>query len=212
VRCIPASDASLLVELAPVPSAEATRRVVTMHRAIQAGRAPFIVDVHPAYTSILIEFDLVTVDHARVERFVRRLPIDDDASPTPPRVRVVPVCYDGPDGPDLDDVAAHAGLSRDEVIRRHCAAEYTVAFLGFLPGFAYLLGLDAALATPRRPAPRPHVAAGSVAIGGAQTAVYPADGPGGWQIIGRTSLSLAPGWAEPGDVVRFVDASDAGQP
>jgi KipI family sensor histidine kinase inhibitor len=201
VRCIPASDASLLVELAAAPSAEATRRVVTMHRAIHGARAPFVVDVHPAYTSILIEFDLVTADHARVERLVRRVHIDDDASPPQARVRVVPVCYDGP---DLDDVAAHAGLSRDDVIRRHCAPEYTVAFLGFLPGFAYLLGLDAAIAAPRRATPRPKVPAGSVAIGGAQTAVYPAEGPGGWQLIGRTSLPMGPGWSEPGDIVRFV--------
>jgi KipI family sensor histidine kinase inhibitor len=184
-------------------SLDATRRVVAMHRAIQAARAPFIVDVHPAYTSLLVEFDVVTVDHARVERFVRRLRIDDDA-PGPPNVVEVPVIYDGP---DLDDVAAHAGMARDDVIRLHASGSYTVAFLGFLPGFAYLLGLPAALATPRRATPRATVPAGSVAIGGAQTAVYPAEGPGGWQLIGRTDKALTPGWALPGDVVRFMRTS-----
>lgn len=201
MRCKQASDASLLVELADAPSLSSTRRVVAMHRAIRAAAAPFVVDVHPAYTSILVEFDLVTVDHARVERFVRRLHIDDDALSSSANVVAVPVVYDGP---DLDDVAAHTGRSRDDVIRMHCAAEYTVAFLGFLPGFAYLLGLPPALATPRRAAPRAQVPAGSVAIGGMQTAVYPADGPGGWQLIGRTDAPLLPGWAAPGDLVRFV--------
>lgn len=183
-------------------SAEATRRVVAMHRAIRAARAPFVIDVHPAYTSVLIEFDVLRVDHARVERFLSRLDVVvDDVAVFEPRTVEIPVTYDGP---DLGVVAAHAGVSVDDVIRAHSAARYTVAFLGFLPGFAYLLGLPPALATPRRADARTRVPAGSVAIGGAQTGVYPVEGPGGWQIIGRTSTQLAPGWVEPGDVVRFV--------
>ncbi|MES2404606.1 MAG: 5-oxoprolinase subunit PxpB [Pseudomonadota bacterium] len=123
---------------------------------------------------------------------------------------VVPVCYGGECGPDIDAVAEHAGLSRDDVIARHTAAEYTVAMLGFAPGFPYLLGLDASLHVPRRATPRTRVAAGSVAIGGAQTGIYPRELPGGWHLIGRTSRVLfdparePPCLLAPGDRVRFV--------
>jgi KipI family sensor histidine kinase inhibitor len=119
------------------------------------------------------------------------------------------VCYGGESGPDLDAVAEHAGLSRDDVIARHAAAEYTVAMLGFAPGFPYLLGLDRALQVPRRPSPRTRVPAGSVAIGGAQTGIYPRELPGGWHLIGRTPLVLfdparePPCLLAPGDRVRF---------
>jgi KipI family sensor histidine kinase inhibitor len=124
----------------------------------------------------------------------------------------IPVEYGGTAGPDLDAVARHTALSPAEVVRRHCAAEYTVYFLGFLPGFAYLGGLDARLATPRRREPRVAVPAGSVGIGGEQTGIYPWASPGGWQLIGRTSVQLfdatsaSPALLSAGDTVRFIDA------
>ena len=127
----------------------------------------------------------------------------------------IPVHYGGEAGPDLDVVAAHAGLSRSQVIERHAGAMYTVFFLGFLPGFAYLGGMDPRLATPRRQEPRLEVPAGSVAIGGSQTAVYPVASPGGWQIIGRTDARLfdigrdPPALLRPGDTVRFFAAGNA---
>jgi KipI family sensor histidine kinase inhibitor len=119
----------------------------------------------------------------------------------------IPVRYDGP---DLDHVAAHCGLSANEVVQRHTAAEYVVYFLGFQPGFAYLGGLDEALHTPRRAEPRLSVPAGSIGIGGAQTGIYPLATPGGWQLIGHTDMPLFDPQAEPptllapGDRVRFV--------
>jgi 5-oxoprolinase (ATP-hydrolysing) subunit B len=122
----------------------------------------------------------------------------------------IPVRYDGP---DLEGVAAHCGLSVDEVVRRHAAPEYVVYFIGFQPGFAYLGGLDPRLHTPRRAEPRLVVPAGSVGIGGAQTGIYPLASPGGWQLIGRTVLPLFDPQAEPptllapGDRVRFMPES-----
>lgn len=119
----------------------------------------------------------------------------------------IPVRYDGP---DLDAVAAHCGLSVDELVRLHSAPEYLVYFLGFQPGFAYLGGLDPRLHTPRRAEPRLAVPAGSVGLAGAQTGIYPLASPGGWQLIGRTALPLFDPQAEPptllapGDRVRFV--------
>jgi KipI family sensor histidine kinase inhibitor len=157
--------------------------------------------------------DPLQTEAAALERAVRTL------WARPPRRRAlgrlveIPVRYGGEDGPDLADVAAHCGLAVDEVVRRHGAAEYCVYFIGFQPGFAYLGGLDAALHTPRRAEPRVAVPAGSVGIGGAQTGIYPLATPGGWQLIGRTSLALFDPRAEPptllapGDRVRFVAAS-----
>lgn len=122
----------------------------------------------------------------------------------------IPVVYGGNVGPDLDNVARHTGLSTREVIERHSNAEYVVYFLGFLPGFAYMGGLDASLATPRHTTPRVSIPAGSVGIGGEQTGIYPMASPGGWQLIGRTALQLfdpsqqPPTLLRPGDRVRFT--------
>jgi KipI family sensor histidine kinase inhibitor len=116
------------------------------------------------------------------------------------------------DGEDLGEVAREAALSEDEVVRRHSAPTYTVGFIGFSPGFAYLLGLPAELATPRLETPRTRIPAGSVAIGGAYTGVYPRATPGGWRLIGRTEVDLfdpardPPALLSPGDRVRFVPA------
>lgn len=130
------------------------------------------------------------------------------------RTLEIPVRYGGDDGPDLSVVAAHAGMTPEEAITAHSAAEYVVYFLGFQPGFAYMGGLPERLATPRRADPRLAVPAGSVGIGGAQTGVYPSAGPGGWNLIGRTDLRLfdplreAPILLRPGDLIQFVPVSD----
>lgn len=126
------------------------------------------------------------------------------------RRHVIPVEYGGAAGPDLPDLAAQAGMDVAAYINSHAEAEYSVAFLGFQPGFPYLNGLPGALQAPRRPTPRVRVEAGSVAIGGRYAGIYPASGPGGWQIIGRTASVLfdpqrdPPALLLPGDRVRFV--------
>ena len=127
----------------------------------------------------------------------------------PVRTVEIPVSYGGEYGPDLNDVAALHGLSAHDVVRLHSEAVYTVYFLGFVPGFAYMGGLPEALATPRLPAPRKRVEAGSVGIGGGQTGVYPFPTPGGWRLIGRTPLPMFQAGRENmslleiGDQVRF---------
>ena len=134
----------------------------------------------------------------------------EEASPLNGKLHLIPVEYGGAAGPDLADLAAQVGLDVATYINRHAAAEYTVAFLGFQPGFPYLNGLPGALQSPRRLTPRVGVAAGSVAIGGRYVGIYPAKGPGGWQIIGRTSVVLfdpqrnPPALLQPGDRLRFV--------
>jgi inhibitor of KinA len=125
----------------------------------------------------------------------------------------IPVCYAAEFGPDLELVAAHAGLSVAEVVQRHSGAEYRVQMLGFMPGFPYLDGLPPELAMPRKVKPRLEVAAGSVAIGGIQTGVYPVAAPAGWQVIGRTPLRLfdpmatVPALLSAGDRVRLCPIS-----
>ena len=132
------------------------------------------------------------------------------SAPRPPRRHEIPVLYGVETGADLAELAAHAGMSPEELCRRHAEGEYTVAFLGFAPGWAYLSGLDPALHAPRLPTPRPRVPAGSVAIGGPYTGVYPSATPGGWRLIGRAAVRLFDEEAEPpalfapGDLVRFA--------
>jgi KipI family sensor histidine kinase inhibitor len=132
------------------------------------------------------------------------------APPPPPAgERVVDVEYGGDGGPDLESVARECGRSADEVVRLHAGATYTVAFVGFAPGFPYLVGLPAALRVPRLPAPRPRVAAGAVAIAGEFAGIYPGGTPGGWRLLGRCELELfdvearPPAALRPGDRLRF---------
>lgn len=170
----------------------------------------------PAYASVLVPFDPLAVDPDEARQVVARLldegPGDVAAPASEPRGEVIeiPVHYGGPDGPDLDDVAALHDLTPSEVVDLHAGTEYCVYFLGFAPGFGYLGPLPARIGTPRLATPRERVPAGSVGIADAQTGVYPFALPGGWRIIGRTDAPMwdlgreSPALLRPGDRVRFV--------
>lgn len=206
----PASDRSLLVAFGESISVDTHRRVFHLTRALEGVRG--ILNLHPAYASLLVEFDPRLRDHAQIEALVRERAEDEVAGSHEQETRLVeiPVRYGGEFGPDLADVARHTGLTPERVVEMHAGAEYLVYFLGFAPGFAYLGGLPDELATPRLSAPRKRVPVGSVAIGGNQTGVYPIESPGGWRIIGHTDAKLFdPSAAEPvllrmGDRLRFV--------
>ena len=173
------------------------------------------VECVPAYASVLVRFDPMhwledgRFSEQRLRDAIEAALRHAGSSETRPREVTIPVCYGGASGEDLHEVAAHAHLSPEEVIARHAKVTYRVAMLGFAPGFPYLLGLDPALSVPRRSSPRTCVPAGSVAIGGLQTGIYPQVLPGGWQLIGRTPLRLfdpeadTPSLLLPGDRVRF---------
>jgi len=212
---VPASDRSLLVRFADEPTLDAHRRVVALLAALEAAAPHGLVNLHPGYASLLVVFDPRATNHEALLRELDARLLRDDVSPPRPRTVEVPVVYGGEAGPDLADVAAHAGLSPAEVVARHAGAVYSVRFLGFSPGFAYLGGLPEELATPRLPLPRTRVPAGSVGIAGRQTGVYPAESPGGWRIIGRSSLSLfrpertPPALLSTGDLVRFLPVEEA---
>ncbi len=210
----PASDSSLLVSFGDAISLETHQQVLRLMHALAAPR-PGIRNLHPAFASVLIDFDQRRCTHNQVESLVRQALSEAFEVPHPERrVVEIPVRYGGEFGPDLADVARHTRLSPERVVELHASAEYQVYFLGFSPGFPYLGGMPSALATPRLPAPRKQVPAGSVAIGGAQTGIYPVESPGGWRLIGRTSLPLFDAAAEPpallemGNRVRFVPAGE----
>jgi KipI family sensor histidine kinase inhibitor len=211
----PASDRSLIVCFGQEISAEALRRVVSLSRRLGGIRG--ILNHHPAYSSVLVDFDPRLRERAEIEALLRELASEDGGDGAIERTVEIPVIYGGEYGADLEDVARHTGLPAERVVELHASAEYLVYFLGFSPGFPYLGGLPAELATPRLPAPRKLVPAGSVAIGGSQTGIYPVDSPGGWRIIGRTPLRLFDAEASPpallamGDRVRFVPIREGGR-
>ncbi len=207
----PASDHSLLVSFGNEIALAPHRQVHALTQKLLTRRAAFMRDLHPAYSSLLIVFDPELATLAQVEAHVRALA--ESAAETvalAPRVVEIPVCYEEAFALDLPFVAAHNQLTREEVIALHTGGEYRVYFLGFSPGFAYLGGLSPRLCTPRLASPRTQVPAGSVAIGGQQTAIYPMSTPGGWRIIGRTpwrmfnAESSEPALLALGDIVRFV--------
>lgn len=197
---LPVGWGAVLVELASTAEVRAAHRRLDGARA--DGRLPGVVELVPAARTVLVTGD--------------RLPdlgplladLEETAEPGGPEVEI-PVAYDGP---DLADIAGLAGLPEEEVVRRHSAAAYTVAFCGFAPGFAYLTGLPAELQVPRRATPRTAVEAGAVGIAGEFAGVYPRRSPGGWQLLGRTGAVLwdadrdPPALLAPGTRVRFTPA------
>ncbi len=219
-------DQALLLHLGDRIDVQCNRDVHSIAAMLNAVRPDWLLDIVPAYASLALHVDVdriapgsmagTTYDHDPLDVashwLQNMLATSIDTPPTDvARVIAIPVRYGGEFGPDLDAVAAHAGLTPQEVIARHNATDYSVAMIGFAPGFPYLLGLDPTLAMPRKATPRTRVPAGSVGIGGAQCGIYPREGPGGWQLIGRTDALLfepangnEPTLLRPGDRVRFV--------
>ncbi len=205
---------ALLLKLGERIDSLLNRRTQRLARVLRGEDLPGLVDVVPAFASVTLHFAPgVRLPRSRARALAiaalaseSSVHLADEAAP---RQVTLPVTYGGEDGIDLASVASFANLDPAEVVARHVAQEYEVAMVGFLPGFAYLIGLDPALAMPRHATPRARVPAGSVAIGGAQTGIYPSAAPGGWRLIGRTNTrmfdasALIPSLLAPGDRVRF---------
>ncbi len=205
-----ASDMSLLVRFGESASEESFAAVTGLFRRLRALNDQRIRNIHPAYATVLIDFDPLRMSHVELGAMVDELVRLGVGADVPARLVRIPVCYGGEFGPDLPFVAEHARLSVEQIVRVHSSASYVVHFLGFSPGFGYLDGLPEQLRCSRLESPRKHVAAGSVGIAGAQTGVYPVDSPGGWRLIGRTPVRMfdpiaeSPTRFEPGDKVQFV--------
>lgn len=214
----PLGEAALLLRFGDSLEPALTLAVQQLSGLLRQQPAEGVQEFVPSYSALAIHFDPLKTDLDSVAAWVRaRLREYEHANrrePLPRRIEI-PVCYGGDYGPDLADLAAHAGMDEEAAITLHCKPEYTVAMTGFLPGFPYLLGLDPRLAMPRLSTPRAEVRAGAVGIGGAQTGIYPQASPGGWRLIGRTPEVLfdlrraAPSLLMPGDRVRFVAVSPA---
>ncbi len=201
-----ASDHSLLITLGHEISRDRQRGVAQLCALIGASGLDSVLNLHPAYSSLLITFDPREISPHSLQEAARMWLQKMNSAELPPPERVeIPVCYGEAYGPDLPDVAEHTGLSPDEVVYHHSSVEYFVYFLGFSPGFPYLGELPNELSVPRLPSPRTTVPAGSVAIGGSQTGIYPVASPGGWRIIGRTPLPLFQGHATPPALLRMGD-------
>ena len=191
VRFEPASDQSLLVYLADQINPQTHDHLRRLLKLLELEPISGVLNLHPAYCSLLVKFDPRKLRHKKLQtilkRYIERL---TEVPLSPPREIEIPVCYGEDFGPDLAEVSARHGLTPERTIELHSSATYLVYFLGFVPGFAYLGELPEALITPRLPTPRARVPAGSVAIAGNQTGVYPFATPGGWRLLGRTPLQL----------------------
>jgi KipI family sensor histidine kinase inhibitor len=212
----PLGDTALLLTLGDRIDPKLNVRLHALADGLKKLDLPGVGEAVPGYASLMVKYDPQRMDYPRlcVELQTLMDNFSETAASTPRRVEI-PVIYGGEFGPDLGFVARHTGLTSEEVVRRHAAGVYPVYFLGFLPGFPYLGGLDPSLTTPRLESPRTRVPAGSVGIAGAQTGIYPSESPGGWQLIGRTPLKLFDPAAEnpallaPGDEVVFIPLSAA---
>lgn len=217
VELRPLGDSALLLRFGDTLDASLSARVLAAAAALRADAPAWLRDVVPAYASLGLHIDADALDAAdplaSAARWVRERLAQPPVTEAPAARPIdIVVRYGGADGPDLVALAERVGLAPEAVVARHAAGDYRVAMLGFAPGFPYLLGLDPALALPRKDTPARRVAAGSVAIGGAQTGIYPRPGPAGWHVIGRTAAALfdpyrePPSLLQPGDRVRFVAA------
>jgi inhibitor of KinA len=210
-KIVPLGDSALLVQLGDKIDIALNQRIHTLAALIDISPLGGVIETVPAYATLLIHYDPLMLTYTKISKWVRaKLDQVEDATLREPRQLEVPVRYGGEYGADLKFVADYHHLRVEDVIRIHAEKPYTIYMMGFTPGFPYMGKLDDAIVTPRLETPRTHVPAGTVAIAGSQTGIYPIDSPGGWQLIGHTSLRLfdpesdSPFLFSPGDEVKFI--------
>jgi len=207
---LPLGDSAITIVVGQGISRELSAEVIRLTRAVTNAKLDGVHDIVPSYATLAVYYDPGRVRYEKLSNTLREtiaLAGERNASSSPQseqkRTIRIPVRYDGE---DLIDVAARTGLTRDRVVELHSSREYHVYVIGFVPGFAYLGELDNALVLPRRAVPRKRVPAGSVAIAEAQTAVYPFSTPGGWHLIGTTSLAMFDPAADDPALLRVGDS------
>jgi antagonist of KipI len=213
-RVLPVGDAALSVELGSLISPATNARVLSLDRDLASAPFEGFREAVPGHRSLLVLFDPAAVRFSALAASLVARAERGGAAPIPGRLHEIEVLYGGESGPDLAPLARERGLSEEDVVRLHAGRPYAVLMLGFKPGFAYLGLLPEALDCSRLATPRVRVPAGSVAVAGRQTGIYPVASPGGWRLVGRTSRRLFdPFRAEPallaaGDRVRFVPVAE----
>lgn len=205
---------AILIEWPAKIDEEILKDILQFKEHIISNKKDFIEECITGYNSLTIIYLREIIDFSSEKKSLESLYLEERSkSSTTNFLWKIPVCYDMEFGIDLEEMSSNLNLSIPEIIDLHTQTTYTVYFIGFLPGFLYLGGLDSRLESKRKPNPRLHVAKGSVAIGGSQTGIYPMDSAGGWNIIGKTPLSFfnlnsdSPCFAKPGDKIQFVPIS-----
>ncbi len=211
----PCGDAALTVEFAPRVDAGINARVLGLDAALTAAGLTGVNETAPSYGSVLVYYDPLATTFELLRHRILQLCLTAPDITDTGAGWVIPVAYGGNHGFDLAAVAHHHGMAADEIVERHTSARYRVFMVGFLPGFTYLGGLDPDLAIPRRPVPRVTVPAGSIVIGGVQTAIGSIVGPSGWHVVGSTPVRpFMPRrdpviFIKPGDTIVFEAISAA---
>lgn len=210
-RIVTSGDTAIVVEFEDKIDPEVNAKVKAFYEILKSANIPGVVDIIPTYRSVLIHYNPVIIRYAQmVEHAKELLSQAKDVKHVGKKIYKIPVCYGGHYGPDLKDVAEHAGMTPEEVIAIHSGKPYLIYMLGFQPGFAYLGGMDEQIAMPRLPQPRGQILAGSVGIANKQTGIYPMSSPAGWRLIGCTPVRpydarrRKPILYEAGDYIQFV--------
>ena len=208
----PVGDCAISIDFGQVIDPKINRQIRQVIEQIKVLQLDGIIELVPTYCALLVQYDAMVYSYSDICRILEptlQESVTDSANELVTIVEI-PTVYGGEFGPDLGFVASHNHLSEDEVVSIHSGTDYLVYMLGFIPGFTYLGGMDPRIATPRLSSPRTLIPAGSVGIAGEQTGTYPSDSPGGWQIIGRTPVTMYDMSKEQaallraGDYVRYV--------
>jgi TIGR00370 family protein len=213
----PVGDRAISIDFGQVIDPIINRHIRQTIERIKELQLDGIIELVPTYCALLVEYDAMLYSYSEICNIIEPTLEEGMANTINELVTVVevPTVYGGEFGPDLSFVASHNHLSEDEVISIHSGTDYLVYMLGFIPGFTYLGGMDLRIATPRLSSPRTLIPAGSVGIAGEQTGTYPSDSPGGWQIIGRTPVTMydmskaQAALLKAGDYVRYVPIDES---
>lgn len=215
IRFLSCGDSAVTVAFSKEMNEETNRKIRYLAAKIEKDKIRGVSESVPTFCSLTVYFDPFVISRRKLEKKILNIVSTyTESTADKKRVFMIPVCYDGEFAPDMEDVCAHTGLQREQVIRLHTSRDYLIYMLGFLPGFPYLGGMDERIEAPRLETPRTLIPAGAVGIGGKQTGIYPLASPGGWRLIGRTPIKVYdPDREEPilyksGDYIRFYPITE----